>query len=103
MWENWKGHDECAGLIVLYRWKIAEADLPRFRECWAGATDELRDFGAMGSLLAKDSDGDYWAIARWPDRVTRDKAEETYIDSADWPPALRMQTVLLNPIENRWS
>lgn len=91
-----------AKLIVLYRWKIDASDLHRFRECWANATEDLREFGAMGSLLAKDDEGHYWAIAQWPDRPTREKAEQTYIDRADWPPVQRLQTVLLDPIENRW-
>lgn len=91
------------GLIVLYRWKIDADDGDRFHECWAEATENLREFGAMGSLLAKDDEGDYWAIAQWPDRKTRERAEAVYIDNADWPPVQRMQTVLLQPIANRWA
>ena len=90
------------GLIVLYRWRIADGDIGRFRECWAEATDGLRALGAMGSLLGQEADGIYWGIAQWPDRSTRTAAERDYIDDGDWPPAERLQTVMLDPIENRW-
>ncbi|MGB7409131.1 MAG: hypothetical protein WA908_11550, partial [Pontixanthobacter sp.] len=82
-----------AGLIVLYRWKVADTDVEQFHRCWAQATDELRDYGAMGSLLAKESDDIYWAIAQWPDHATRERAETSYPDTADWPAVTRLQTV----------
>ncbi|MGB3739694.1 MAG: hypothetical protein WA948_10105 [Pontixanthobacter sp.] len=92
-----------AGLIVLYRWRIADDDIERFRQCWATATEDLRGYGAMGSLLAKDAVGDYWAIAQWRDHHARERAEAEYPDPADWPNVERLDTVMLDPIENRWA
>lgn len=91
-----------AGLIVLYQWRIAEPHVPSFTQCWAKATEDLKAYGALGSLLARGEDGTHWAIARWESCEKRAEAEANYLSTDDWPPAQRLQTIMLEPLENRW-
>lgn len=52
---------------MLYRWKIDPSYEDRFKEKWTAATVELRDrYGALGSCLARDEEGTFFAFARWP-------------------------------------
>ena len=60
---------------VLYRWKIDAAQEVVFSECWRTATLRLRDeYGALGSCLSRDAEGDFVAFARWPSEEQRERA-----------------------------
>ncbi len=70
---------------MLYRWKIDPAHEDEFREGWRAATIELRDhFGALGSCLSRDAEGNFVAFARWPTEEHRERAfaERTPADPA---------------------
>ena len=90
------------GLVAIYRWRIADEHVEAFRARWTHATRALKPHGGMGSLFARADDGTYYAVALWPDRETRERAFDATEDGAPWPPAERLEPILLDPIENLW-
>ena len=60
---------------LLYRWKVDPAHVDEFRRRWREATIDLKDrFGALGSCLTRDEEGNFVAFARWPSREQRERA-----------------------------
>lgn len=90
------------GFVAIYRWKIAPEHVDVFRQRWLVATEQLYQVGGQGSLLGKADDGTYVAVALWPDRKTRDLAFSEIGARDEWPPAERLEPILIDPIENLW-
>jgi hypothetical protein len=82
---------------VLYRWRIDPAHEDQFRRRWLEATMELRErFGALGSCLSRDAEGNFVAFARWPSEEQRDCAV------ADRPNPDRLPGVVAFEQTNLW-
>jgi hypothetical protein len=57
-----------------FEWTVRPGCEDEFLEIWHQGTLLLRSEGSLGSALFKGEDGHFRAIARWPDRLTRDAA-----------------------------
>lgn len=71
--------------VVIYRWRLKPDFEDQFGRDWRDATIEAREkYGSGGSSLFRAEDGTYVAIARWPDRESR----ERFFARRDRTPAL---------------
>ena len=61
-------------IATFFEWRVQPAREEQFREAWAEVTRGLHARGSRGSTLFRKSDGNFCALARWPDRETRDAA-----------------------------
>lgn len=61
-------------IATLFRWRVVAGKEQKFEAAWASATVALKAHGSAGSALFVDDQGNYCALARWPDRATRDRA-----------------------------
>ncbi|MXO84974.1 hypothetical protein GRI38_02880 [Altererythrobacter aurantiacus] len=93
---------EAPGFVAIYRWRIEPKNVAAFRDRWLRETERLKAKGGMGSLLAVADDGTYHAIALWPDRETRRQAFDQSESAEPWPPAERLETTMLTPLDNLW-
>ena len=59
---------------TFFEWRIRDGAEEQFEQAWAEATAILKSHGSMGSALFRNDGGHFCAIARWPDRATRDAA-----------------------------
>ena len=60
--------------VAVYRWRVKTGREDEFAHAWARVTVMVRSAcGSGGSALFRGDDGTYTAIARWPDRETRDR------------------------------
>ena len=60
---------------VIYRWSVDPEHEEDFRQRWHIGTLRLKkDFGALGSCLARADNGDFVAFARWPSEAARARA-----------------------------
>jgi hypothetical protein len=93
------------GLVAIYRWRVASEHEAAFVARWEQATLRLRAQGGMGSLLGRTADGELVAVALWPSAEARDCAFAARADGgeAKWPPAERLETILLETIVNHWT
>lgn len=57
-----------------FSWTVKPSKDAEFRALWSAGTKALQLEGSLGSALFKGQDGSYSAVARWPDRETRDRA-----------------------------
>ncbi len=54
---------------VLYRWRVRPGQEENFRDAWHAATEAIyRHKGSLGSRLMQAQDGDFFALAQWPNR-----------------------------------
>ncbi len=90
------------GLVAIYRWRVAPENRTAFCARWADATEELRAKGGQGSMLGEAADGTLYAIAKWPDRATRERAFAEQADAKPWPEAERLEPILLDTLDDRW-
>jgi heme-degrading monooxygenase HmoA len=71
---------------VIYRWSVEPEHEEYFRQRWRNGTLRLkRDFGALGSCLTRDANGDFVAFARWPSEAARDQAFAAIQPLEPWP------------------
>ena len=61
-------------IATFFHWRIREGRRDQFIAAWAAVTDALKADGSLGSALFEGEDGTFRALARWPDRATRDRA-----------------------------
>ena len=61
-------------LTVFFQWRLHPGHEVWFRQSWEQVTRLLLDRGSLGSALFAGPEGTLCAIARWPDRATRDAA-----------------------------
>ena len=60
--------------VVVYRWRLRPEREAQFIRDWRDITVAAREkYGSWGSSLFEAHDGSYVAIARWPDRETRER------------------------------
>jgi len=55
-----------------FEWAIRPGGESAFAEAWEAATRHLLAHGSHGSALFRTDAGTFAALARWPDRATRD-------------------------------
>ena len=91
------------GLVAIYRWRVAAEHEQAFVKRWARATEKLRAHGGMGSLLGRAATGEIVAIALWPSAQARDAAFAAPLDDEPWPPAERLEPMLIDTIANLWA
>lgn len=68
-----------------FEWEVRPGGEAAFTAAWEAATRLLADHGSHGSALFRTEDGHFAALARWPDRATRDAG----FASTDFPDAAR--------------
>jgi heme-degrading monooxygenase HmoA len=61
-------------IAIIYQWRIKQGLRDQFDTAWSEVTAALKLQGALGSALFEADDGTVFAIARWPDRETRQAA-----------------------------
>ena len=61
-------------IATFFRWRIVEGKENEFKAAWSDVTKALKSHGSAGSALFVDDQGLYCALARWPNRATRDRA-----------------------------
>jgi hypothetical protein len=74
-----------------FEWKIRAGHEDEFLSIWHEGTTLLLGEGSLGSALFKGDDGRFRALARWPDRATRDAASARVFDA---PVFARMRGVV---------
>ncbi|WP_036766523.1 hypothetical protein [Parvularcula oceani] len=65
-----------------FRWRIRPGREAEFEAAWDALTLALGERGSHGSALFRAEDGTYAALARWPDRATRERAGREEVDAA---------------------
>ena len=91
------------GFIAIYRWRVAPEHEAAFHATWRAITDAAREYGSLGSSLARDEDGIWTAIALWPSVETRDEAFARMGEGPAWPPCERLSETRLAVIDDRWA
>ncbi len=64
---------------VLLRWRLKPGRYDDFVEAWEAVTLAMLAEDSLGSSLFEGADGIVYALARWPDKATR---EHAYADHA---------------------
>lgn len=59
---------------TFFKWKVKSGFEDQFTALWSEGTKAYWLEGSLGSALFVGKDGDYRALARWPDKETRDRA-----------------------------
>ncbi len=65
---------------TFFQWTIQPGREDEFVQIWNKGTALLLDEGSLGSALFRSQDGQFSALARWPDQATRDAAFERVRD-----------------------
>lgn len=95
-------HSPC-GFIVIYRWQVEEAHQEAFRTSWREVTLEGRTLGAFGSCLTRDANGDFLALALWPNEQARSDAFAQMTRRTAWTGAKRMEELKLYIEDDLWA
>ena len=90
------------GLVAIYRWRVDAEHEQAFIARWERATRHLAQRGGLGSLIGKNAAGELVAVALWPDQAAREKAFAEGGDEEPWPPAERLEPMLIDPIHDMW-
>ncbi len=61
-------------IATFFQWHIKPGQHEVFQSAWTEVTRRLLEHGSLGSALFVGPEGTYCALARWPDKVTRDAA-----------------------------
>lgn len=69
-------------LATFFEWAVRPGREEEFVRAWNEGTALLLEEGSLGSALFRGVDGRFNALARWPDRETRDAA---FARTADHP------------------
>lgn len=81
---------------VIYRWSVEPGHEDYFMKRWRAGTLRLKkDFGALGSCLARAENGDFVAFARWPSEAAREQAFAAIQPVEPWPGILRFEETRL--------
>ena len=82
-------------LATYFEWEIKLGGEEASVAAWAAATRHLLDHGSNGSALFRTDAGNFAAVARWPDRATRDAgfATASFPDTANGMSAQIIRTV----------
>lgn len=75
-------------IATFFEWSIPPGREDEFIAIWNEGTTLLREQGSLGSALFRGDNGIFYALARWPDRATRDAA---FARTADAPVFVRMR------------
>ncbi len=69
-------------MATFFQWVIHPGREAEFEQVWNEGTALLLQEGSLGSTLFRGDDGSFSALARWPDRATRDAAFARTADHA---------------------
>lgn len=89
-------------LVAIYRWRVELEHEAAFIAAWRRATQALKAHGGMGSLLGRAKTGEMVAVALWPSAEAREQAFAALGEQHDWPPAERLEPILVEPLANMW-
>ncbi|MGL5840158.1 MAG: hypothetical protein ACRCY3_16830 [Sphingorhabdus sp.] len=94
-------------IVVIYRWRLNTKRVNQFQDAWEKTTLALMEFGAMGSALFSSEDGSYYAIAKWPDASSRQRAFDIWddgglIEEMQLAVEEKFPEIVLNEINNLW-
>ncbi len=65
--------------VAIYRWRLKAGREQEFAQAWERVTRLIvRECGSGGSALFRADDGTYAALARWPDRESRERCAARY-------------------------
>lgn len=63
-----------APYAVLLRWRLKPGRYEAFAQAWEAVTLAMLAEDSLGSTLFEAADGTVHALARWPDKATRERA-----------------------------
>jgi hypothetical protein len=94
--------------VVIYRWRLKIGREEEFVRLWSLATIRIRqECGSGGSALFQSDDGTFVAIARWPDRESRDRCQVTdrsHLDAMrDCAESERFEEQRLSAVNDLWA
>lgn len=93
--------DRAEPFAVLYRWRVDPEHEAYFVERWRAGTMRLRDeYGALGSCLTRDAEGNFIAFARWPSAAAREAAFAARGPLEPWPGILSFEETKLSVVED---
>jgi len=95
-------HASPNGFIAIYRWEVEPEHEQSFRDRWHQTTLIGRELGAFGSCLARDSSGQFVAIALWPSEAARSAAFENIGPPQPWAGAKRLEELKLEVLDDLW-
>jgi len=88
---------------VIYRWVVEPEHEDYFRERWHAGTLRLREeHGGLGSLLTRDSEGAFVAIALWPSEEARETAFANRGPVDPWPGIVSFEETKLQVEDDLW-
>ena len=95
-------------IATFFQWRLHSGREADFSAAWSAVTQELRARGSLGSALFLGPGSTHCALARWPDRATRDSVfargpVETYSDAMRACIDTTLQTFDLDEVANFWS
>jgi hypothetical protein len=90
------------GFVAVYRWRVEPEHREAFESRWREVTARLRAHGGLGSLLGRSRDGEFVAVALWPDSTARETAFAAADDGKPWPPSERLEPILIDPDVDMW-
>jgi hypothetical protein len=91
-----------SGFIVVYRWRVSEEQERAFQQQWREITFQLRSRGGLGSCLTRNSEGEFVAIALWPNEQVRSDAFASLRRSEPVPGVERLEETRLTLEEDLW-
>ncbi|MDQ0463410.1 heme-degrading monooxygenase HmoA [Caulobacter ginsengisoli] len=91
------------GFIATYHWRVSPEAEPAFRERWTSITKAALQFGAFGSTLTRTENGEFVAIALWPDQQTRTEAFARIEASPPLAGVEFLEELRLEVLEDLWT
>jgi heme-degrading monooxygenase HmoA len=91
------------GFIAIYRWRVAAEAEAAFRERWRSITKAALQYGAFGSTLTRAENGEFVAIALWPDQQTRADAFARIEASPPLAGVEFLEELRLEVVEDLWT
>lgn len=85
---------------VIYRWSVDPAHEAYFLDRWKRGTERLKTLGSLGSCLARATNGDFIAFARWPSEAAREEAFAAIAPFEPWPGILSFEETKLSVEED---
>lgn len=70
--------------VLFFRWRLHPDRREQFMQAWPKVTRALLGQGSHGSVLFDGPEGTVCAIARWPDRATRDASSARAVVPEAW-------------------
>lgn len=96
-------HGAQPGFVAIYRWKVEPAQEEAFKAAWRAVTIEGRSLGSFGSCLTRDENGDFLAIALWPDEQARAAAFKQIAARSGQAGVARFDEIKLDVVDDLWT